>query len=115
VRISTVTVTVASLERSRRFYEDVLGFEVGPDHPATTWQSYRLGDQLFGLRELPGFVRRDAHDITNVLVDDLDALWERVRDRATVIESPAPTDWGSFRFVVADPDGYQLAFVAASG
>lgn len=111
MNIQTVTITVSNLSTSKEFYGDLLGFELGDDWPATNWQSFRFGDQLFAIREKAGFVRGESFDITNFEADGVDALWQRVKDKAEVVEELGPTPWGSYRFVIKDPDGYQVAFV----
>jgi uncharacterized glyoxalase superfamily protein PhnB len=36
-----------------------------------------------------------------------------LKDSAEVAETLAPTPWGTYKFVVRDPDGYRLGFVRA--
>lgn len=39
---------------------------------------------------------------------EVDALFARVRDAgATVVQAPATTPWGNYRFEVLDPEGHQ--------
>ena len=111
MNIQTVTITVSDLGRSKEFYGDLLGFELGDDWPETKWQSFKFGNQLFAIREKEGFKRSESFDITNFDVDDAESLWEKVKDRAEVVEELGPTPWGSYRFVIKDPDGYWVAFV----
>lgn len=111
MNIQTVTITVSNLNKSKEFYQGLLGFELGDDWPATKWQSFKFGDQLFAIREKEGFLRTESFDITNFEVDDADSLWEKIKDKVEVVDKLAPTPWGSYRFVIKDPDGYQVAFV----
>ncbi len=111
MKIQTVTITVSDLQKSKEFYENILGFTPGDYYAPTNWQSYRFNEQLFAIREKTGFKRAESFDITNFEVGDVEALWATVQDKATVVEKLAPTPWGSYRFVILDPDGYQLAFV----
>lgn len=112
MNIQTVTITVSDMKRSKAFYEEVLGFKPDEFYAPTNWQPYRFNDQLFGIREKPGFARAESFDITNFETEDVDELWARVKDKAKVVEELAPTPWGSYRFVIQDPDGYSVAFVA---
>ena len=43
-------------------------------------------------------------------VEDVDALWERLKDKVTVIEPIWDTPWGTRKFTIADPDGNELGF-----
>ena len=45
-----------------------------------------------------------------VVVDDVDALWERVRDRLAPEWGPETMPYGVREFAVRDPDGYLLSF-----
>lgn len=112
MNIQTVTITVSDIKKSKDFYEGSLGFIPGEYYSPTNWQPYEFSNQLFGIREKPGFVRAESYDITNFELDDVDSLWIKVQDKVKIIEKLAPTPWGSYRFVIEDPDGYQLAFVA---
>ena len=41
----------------------------------------------------------------------MEGLWARVKDSAEVAEPLATTAYGTYKFVVKDPDGYRLGFV----
>ena len=47
----------------------------------------------------------------NFDVDDVDALWEDLRSRATVIEPLFDTPYGTRKFTICDPDGNELGFI----
>ena len=114
MRIQGITIEVSDLARSKDFYENVLGFEPGEYYEPTRWQPYRFGDQYFAIREIEDKKPHDDFDITNFELDDVEGLWARVKDSAEVAETLAPTPWGTYKFVVKDPDGYRLGFVRAS-
>jgi catechol 2,3-dioxygenase-like lactoylglutathione lyase family enzyme len=107
MRVQSITKTVVDLERSKRFYEDVLGFEPDAFYEPTRWQSYKmLGETFFAVGEPPG-----STDETAFFVPDVESLWEWVKDKAEVVEPLAMMPWGSYKFVIRDPDGHLLAFV----
>jgi catechol 2,3-dioxygenase-like lactoylglutathione lyase family enzyme len=68
--VQGITRTVSNLEKSKRFYEDILGFE--PD--------------AFYIGEPPG-----STDEATFFVPDVEALWERMKDKAEVAEPLAMT------------------------
>lgn len=115
VRIQGITIEVGDLARSKAFYEALLGFEPGEYYAPTKWQPYRFGDQYFAIREIEGKRPHDDLDITNFELDDVEGLWERVKDRVEVAEPLAPTPYGTYKFVIKDPDGYRLGFVRRPG
>lgn len=111
MNIQTVTITVSDLGKSKDFYGDLLGFEFGDDWPETKWQSFRCGNQLLAIREKEGYKRGESFDITNFDIDDAQSLWKKVKDKAEIVEALGSAPWGSYRFVIKDPDGYWVAFV----
>jgi len=101
-----VTCTVASLEKSKQFYEDLLGFEPSAYYAPTAWQSYKVQEGVFfAIGEAPG----STNEVT-ITVADVEGLWARVKDREEVVRPLEWTPWGSYRFVIKDPDGHLLAF-----
>jgi catechol 2,3-dioxygenase-like lactoylglutathione lyase family enzyme len=113
MRIQGITIEVSDLTKSKDFYENVLGFQAGECYEPTKWQPYNLDGQYLAIREVDRKAARDDFDITNVELDDVEALWRRVKDRAEVVEPLATTPYGTYKFVVKDPDGYRLGFVRA--
>jgi catechol 2,3-dioxygenase-like lactoylglutathione lyase family enzyme len=111
VRIQGITIEVSDLAKAKRFYENVLGFEPGQFYEPTSWQPYNFGDQYFAIREMVNRQPHDDFDITNFELDDVEGLWERVKDSAEIAEPLASTPYGTYKFVVKDPDGYRLGFV----
>ena len=106
MELQGITRTVSSLERSKRFYEDVLGFEPGGFYAPTRWQSYLTpAGAFFAIGEAPGSTNE-----VSFTVPDVEALWEQVKDSGCVVEPLEHTPWGTYRFVIRDPDGHILAF-----
>jgi catechol 2,3-dioxygenase-like lactoylglutathione lyase family enzyme len=106
MEFSGITHTVSDIEAAKAFYEDILGFEPGPAYAPTNWQSYRCQEGVFFAIGLPP----GSTDETSFVVEDVEALWLRVKDRVTVIHPLEKTPWGTYRFVIEDPDGHILAF-----
>jgi predicted enzyme related to lactoylglutathione lyase len=111
VRIQGITIEVSDLAVSKDFYENVLGFVAGEYYAPTKWQPYDFGDQYFAIREVDDKKPHDDFDITNFELDDVEGVWARVKDSADVAEPLAETPYGTYKFVVKDPDGYRLGFV----
>ena len=112
MQVQGVTVSVSDLSRSKAFYEGVLGF--GPDsyYEPTRWQSCEFdGRAYFAIIEVAGFQRVAGADMVNFDVEDVESLWVRVRGKVQVEAELSETPWGSFKFVIVDPDGNWLGFV----
>lgn len=106
MHLSGITRTVKDLEKSRQFYEDILGFEPSAFYEPTRWQSYQCQDGVFyAVGETPGSTNEIAF-----VVEDIESLWEQVKDQVQVVHALEKTPWGTYRFVIQDPDGQLLAF-----
>ena len=109
MQVQGVTISVSDLSRSKAFYEEMLGFVPGDYYAPTRWQSYRFdGRAYLAIIEVAGLRREAGGDIVNFDVAEIAALWERVRDKAEVEAALAETPWGSYKFIIKDPDGYRL-------
>ena len=112
MQLQVVTLSVKSLECSRPFYEQILGFDPDIFYEPTRWQSYKFdGESGFGIIEVPDLVRCRNGDIINFSVDDVKALWYRVKDQVEIEANLEKTPWGTYKFVIRDPDGFRLGFV----
>lgn len=106
-----ITRIVASLEKSRQFYEEFLGFESDGFYAPTRWQSFKCQEGVFfAVGEAPG----STNEIS-FAVADIDALWSHVKDKVDVVNPLEKTPWGTYRFVIRDPDGNLLAFGQRQG
>jgi uncharacterized glyoxalase superfamily protein PhnB len=106
MKLYGVTHTVANLEKARRFYEEVLGFEPGESFAPTRWQSYKCQEGVFfAIGEAPG-----STEETSLKVEDIEAYWAQIKDKVEVVNPLEKTPWGTYRFVIKDPDGHLLAF-----
>jgi predicted enzyme related to lactoylglutathione lyase len=101
-----ITHTVKDLETAKKFYEDVLGFEPGPFYEPTNWQSYKCQEGVFFAIGLPP----GSTNETSFAVNDIESLWSRVKDKVDTVHPLEKTPWGTYRFVIKDPDGHLLAF-----
>lgn len=105
MKLLGVTRLVSSLEKARQFAE-VLGFDLGASYEPTRWQAFKCQDEVFyALGEAPG-----STEEVSFAVADVEAMWERVKDKVDVVNPLEKTPWGTYRFVIRDPDGHLLAF-----
>jgi catechol 2,3-dioxygenase-like lactoylglutathione lyase family enzyme len=111
-------LTTEDVDRSVRFYVDVLGFTCGMQTPAYSnlyrdavrimlgapnahgeWKGPRFTGQLYIGLETP---------------QEVDALWAKVKDRVEVVYAVDDFDYGMHEFGIRDDSGYSLAFGAPS-
>ena len=99
------------LERAIEWYAKTLGFQVQnrwpPDNPNYADFVSQEG-ATFGIMEaepVPTGAR------FNFYLQDVDALWEGLKDRVEVVEALFDTPYGSKKFTIRDLDGNELGFV----
>jgi catechol 2,3-dioxygenase-like lactoylglutathione lyase family enzyme len=108
--INHVVIHVTDLERSKRFYMDVLGFEDrnifgGP--PSMKASFLRCGEQGLDLFEVSGDAhggREMNHMALNVAVEDLDQLVTRLSEAGVEASERTPRN----TVFISDPDGHRL-------
>jgi catechol 2,3-dioxygenase-like lactoylglutathione lyase family enzyme len=109
-KISAVTLKVASMRSSVRFYKDVLGLEIIYGDEDGCFFSLRAQDgnapilNLEQGRSVAGWGRMIFY------VADVDAFWEYLRGKGFNPERPRDASWGERYFHMPDPDGYELSF-----
>src|SRR5690554_2306001 len=119
VQLDHVALHVEDVERSRRFYEQVLRLEPIP-RPAFSFPGawFRLGERqelhLIGDRDEPvNSHRRGTH--WALLVDDLPA-WEAHLQKIEVAYSPRRVrPDGAFQIFLSDPDGHVVELCTPPG
>jgi len=108
---SRTNIGVRDVPASIEFYRRALGFEVAVTmgEPPTFAM---IGADGVGL----GLGQSDHPAVTDFVcsyfnVDEVEALHQRcVAAGATIIAPLTRQPWGNYDFVIADPDGHQLAF-----
>jgi catechol 2,3-dioxygenase-like lactoylglutathione lyase family enzyme len=108
-KLEHVRANVADLHAAVEWYTTVLGFEVEsywpPDAPNYAHFVTDSG-ATFAVMEAAGRGGR-----FNFTVDDPDAWWDKLKDRAVIVEPLFDTPYGTRKFTIADPDGNELGFV----
>jgi catechol 2,3-dioxygenase-like lactoylglutathione lyase family enzyme len=120
----TPNLIVDDIDRSLRFYEQVLGFARGlhvPDAPPFVFASVTggaveifLNDRAAVAKEHPDQAERMTPSAGNQMFIEMpsgiDDLWASVKDRAPIV-MPILTQWYGMReFAIGDPDGYVIVF-----
>jgi catechol 2,3-dioxygenase-like lactoylglutathione lyase family enzyme len=109
-KIAAVTLRVADMRRSVRFYRDVLGVEIVFGGEDAFFSSLRAKDANIPIlnleqgRSVPGWGRMIFY------VGDVDVFWEYLRGKGFNPERPRDASWGERYFHMPDPDGHELSF-----
>jgi lactoylglutathione lyase len=104
----------ADLDRSLRFYRDLLGGIVSYEFPGpdgrTAYAGLDIGRSHIGLGHDPEAAARSPGLVSLwVYVNDCDATVERLRAAGVpVLEEPVDQPWGERVALVEDPDGIRV-------
>ena len=109
-RVSAITLKVAHMEESVRFYQDVLGLEVLYGGPNAGFTSLRLPDAEFPVINLQQ--DQPTADWGRIIfhVSDVDAFWAHLKQKGLEPDSPQDASWGERYFHLRDPDGHEISF-----
>jgi lactoylglutathione lyase len=121
--LHTVALYVADQERAKRFYVDVLGFELGADQPGLggigRWiEVAPSGAQTsFMLADGAGWDKQDrigsSADVT-LRCEDARALHAELAAKGVQMTEPQTRRFGTF-IDITDPDGHTLRIVDQQG
>jgi len=114
-RISAITLKVANMRASVRFYGDLLGMELihgGPDASFSSLRTAHTESSILNLQQ--GRSGKEWGRIIFLLVD-VDAFWSHLREKGYDPEKPEDAAWGERFFHVQDPDGHELSFAQPIG
>ena len=110
---SRIILRPSDLDRSRRFYRDVLGLaiyrEFGP--PGDPGVVFFLGP---GLLEVSGHTAGPAGRSVMIWIQVRDVYAEHARLAAAgvpIVRGPATESWGLIEMWIQDPDGIQIVLV----
>jgi catechol 2,3-dioxygenase-like lactoylglutathione lyase family enzyme len=112
---SRSVLAVRDLQRSTRFYLDVLGFRRDAGDESDCWSFLSRDAFKLMLGECPG--EKPAGElgchsyIAYLLVEGVDQFYEEVAARgAEVISEPTSEPWGLREFSIRTPDGHRIRF-----
>ena len=108
-KISAVTLQVANMRASARFYKDVLGLEIIYGGEGSYFTSLRTQDGATILNlEQGDAVTQWGRLIFNV--SDVDHFWAYFTEKGFHSDGPYDGSWGERYFYMRDPDGHELSF-----
>lgn len=122
-RIIEIELRVADVERSRRFYHDLIGVPVGElethgadgdPHAHATWGQWAgASPSLLMLNLYPAGTAEATRSRLGFVVEELDVVHERLRSAGvTVIQPPESRPWGRAA-TYRDPDGNTVSLTEA--
>lgn len=108
--INAVTLVTADMARAVSFYE-AIGFRTIVGGAGAAFTTFRVGPTFLNLQLGTGAPRHEVWGRIVFWVDDVDAMYTRVRAAGREPEmAPSDASWGERYFHVRDPDGHELSF-----
>ncbi len=106
---TAVNLAVQDMARSVDFYRK-LGLELlyGGEHSSFT--TFRASEGYINLRLISSQVGSRLSRVI-LLVEEVDSLYSKLKERGLEPESPRDGDPGERFFYLKDPDGHELSFV----
>lgn len=103
---------VKDVEKSMRFYSEVLGFNINFKWgDPVSYAVLKRGEVSIHLTQKEGNSKPSNHTSLYVFVHDVDAVHDEfVTSNANITNPIGDRDYGMRDFDVTDPDGYLLAF-----
>jgi catechol 2,3-dioxygenase-like lactoylglutathione lyase family enzyme len=109
-KVSAITFIVADMQRSVRFYQDVLRLELFYGGTDSGFSSLRIPDTESPIINLQRGNPAIAWGRMIFHVSDVDLFWSSLREKGFNPDSPRDATWGERYFHIHDPDGHELSF-----
>lgn len=103
----------AQLSDTLAFYKNVLGFTVDEQNDEWGWASLSKDDvelMLAKPNEHTPFTKPMFTGSFYITTNDVDGLWEKLKDQAEVVYGIENFDWGMREFAIYDNNGYIIQF-----
>ncbi len=109
-KVSAITLKVAHLEASVRFYREVLGMELLYGGPNADFSSLRIPGTKLPIINLQQGRTAARWGRMIFQVSDVDAFWTHLKEQGFEPDPPRDGSWGERYFHMHDPDGHELSF-----
>jgi uncharacterized glyoxalase superfamily protein PhnB len=109
LRSLTPMLQTSDMDRTISWYGDVLGFRC-VDRIEDGWCHLRQDGVSLMFMQNDHLGAPHATATQYIYVDDVDELWEALKDRVTAEWGPETMSYGMREFAIRDPDGYLLSF-----
>lgn len=110
-RLLHVRANVSNLNRSIKWYEEILGFEVTGKWPPKKPNYAHFESEEGATFSIMECKKVPSNGRFNFTVEDIDILWEHLNDKVDVVEELFDTPYGTRKFTITDIDGNELGFV----
>lgn len=110
-KLTHIKIGVSDIEKSLKWYTDVLGFEIDSCYPEENpiYYGFKETGTCFAIGLVENGKIYNGSRI-NFEMEEVDWFWEQLKNKVTVIDPIYDTPWGTRKFTIADPYGNELGF-----
>lgn len=109
-RLMHVRANVSNLQRAIEWYETMLGFECTGADINERWQYADFECESGATFAIAVDKTGSSTALFNFDVDDVDSLWENIKDKVDIVKPIETMPYGTRKFIIKDLDGNELAF-----
>lgn len=110
-RLLHIRANVSNLNDSIKWYEEFLGFKVTGTWPPEN-PNYAHFESLEGATfSIMEDEKVPSNGRFNFCVEDVDSLWNKLKNKVDVVEEIFDTPYGTRKFTIKDISGNELGFV----
>lgn len=106
-----VRANVKDLKKAKDWYESVLGFKVAATWPPEKPNYLHFEHEDGAMYAIMEDKNLPSHGRFNFYVENVDELWESLKEKVEIVEKLFNTAYGSRKFTICDLDGNELGFV----
>lgn len=110
-RLTHVRANVSDLNKAIEWYVNVLGFECTGADINERWAYADFASENGAVFAIMVDENVPSYGRFNFDVDDVDALWEKLKDKTEVVQPIETMPYGTRKFTIRDLDGNGLGFV----
>lgn len=110
-KLTHVRANVRDLDKAVEWYESVLGFECNGKDVHERWSYADFADNGGAVFALAVDENVPSHGRFNFDVDDVNALWEQLKEKTEIVQAIETMPYGTRKFTIKDLDGNELGFL----
>lgn len=110
-KLAHVRANVRDLHKAIEWYEKILEFECTGADINDKWSYADFASESGAVFAIAVDENVPTHGRFNFDIDDIDSLWERLKDKVEIVQELEAMPYGTRKFTIKDLDGNELGFV----
>ena len=110
-RLNHVRANVSDIQKAVSWYETILGFECTGIDINEKWAYADFKHETGAVFAIMVDKNAPSYGRFNFDVDDVDLLWDKLKDKTEIIQEIETMPYGTRKFTIKDLDGNELGFI----